>query len=57
MITLISEIEVEIYISVSEQVCIKHEDLQFGKDSILCMTKARAIELSRAVAKVAKEAD
>lgn len=57
MITLKSEIEVEIYISVSGQVCIKHEDLQFGKNSILCMTKARAIELSRALAKVAKEAD
>ena len=56
MITLKSEIEVEIYISVSGKVCIKHKDLQFGKDSILCMTKGRAIELAKAIRKVASKA-
>ena len=57
MITLKSEVEIEVYISVSSQVCIKHEDLNTGNESVVCMSKSRAIELSKALKAVASEVD
>lgn len=57
MITLKSEVEIEVYISVSNQVCIKHEDLNTGKESVVCMSKSRAIELAKALKVVANEVE
>ena len=57
MITLKSEVEIEVYISVSNQVCIKHEDLHTGKESVVCMSKSRAIELAKALKVVANEVE
>ena len=57
MITLKSEVEIEVYISVSNQVCIKHEDLHTGKESVVCMSKSRAIELAKALKAVANEVE
>lgn len=57
MITLKSEAEIEIYISVSNQVCIKHEDLHTGKESVVCMSKTRAIELAEALRVAANEVE
>lgn len=56
MITLKSEVEVEIYISVSGKVCISHGDELSGGCSVICMTKGRAIELAKAIRKVASKA-
>ena len=57
MITIKSEVEIEVYISVSNQVCIKHEDLSTGKESVVCMSKSRAIELAKALKMVANEVE
>lgn len=56
MITLPSQVEVQVYISVDGNVVVSHEDQEFGVDAHLVMTKARAIELAKAIRKVASEA-
>ena len=57
MITFSREPSVSVYVNVDDEVCIKHDDLLSGNESIICMSKARAIELSKALRKVANEVE
>ena len=55
MITLPSQVEVQVYISVDGSIVVSHEDQEHGVDAHLVMTKARAVELAKAIRKVASE--
>ena len=57
MIELPSQVGISIFSSESGFVVVTHYDEEYGRESTLVMTKARAIELSKALKQVAGEVE
>lgn len=57
MIELPSEVSVSIFNSDSGLVVVTHYDEEYGRNSTLVMSKSRAIELAKALRKVASEVE
>ena len=57
MIELPSQVGISIFSLESGFVVVTHYDEEYGRESTLVMTKARAIELSKALRQVASEVE
>lgn len=56
MITFPREEEVSVYLSDSGFIVISHDDFELGKESMIIMSKSRAIAIANAIKKVSSEA-